>query len=105
MPCGGTHRAERLSRRLKRCRASPTSHHVHCTDIPQRTVLEMPDARRDTLRATLSASEDRLYSINPDKQVLSVPVTGSPTVVQEWTVPGATETFEGVGPGRDLHVG
>ncbi|APE09294.1 hypothetical protein ACFYRW_03970 [Rhodococcus pyridinivorans] len=63
------------------------------TGIPQRTVLEMPDASKGTLRATLSVSEDRLYWINPDKQVLSVPVTGSPTVVHEWTVPGAAETM------------
>jgi len=63
------------------------------TGTPQYTTLQMPDASGGTLRATLSVSEGRLYWINPDQQVLSVPVTGSPTVVHEWTVPGAAETM------------
>lgn len=36
--------------------------------------------------------DDRLYWTNWDQQVLSVPVTGSPTVVHEWTVPGVVDT-------------
>ncbi|UTM40117.1 hypothetical protein MX572_26070 (plasmid) [Rhodococcus pyridinivorans] len=62
------------------------------TGIPQYTTLQMPEGGGGVLRGTLSVVEDRLYWLNPDKQVLSVPVTGSPTVVHEWTVPGAADT-------------
>lgn len=62
------------------------------TGIPQYTTLVMPEVGDGVLRGTLSVIEGRLYWINPDKQVRSVPVTGSPTVTHEWTVPGATDT-------------
>ncbi|MDV2478536.1 hypothetical protein F8M49_29660 [Rhodococcus zopfii] len=62
------------------------------TGSPNRTPLDMPEVGRGALRETLSVVDGRLYWLNPDKQVLSVPVAGPPTVTHEWTLPGGADT-------------
>ncbi|MCK0093831.1 hypothetical protein MWU77_23980 [Rhodococcus sp. F64268] len=56
------------------------------------TPLDMPQVGGGALGTTLIVLDDRLYWLNPDKQVLSVPVAGSSTVTHEWTLPVAADS-------------
>ncbi|MHA4854390.1 hypothetical protein L1080_033375 [Rhodococcus sp. MSC1_016] len=61
------------------------------------TPLVMPEARGGVIRGTMAVMGDRLFWLNEDADVLSVPVAGSPTVTHEWTIPeGADATVSSV---------
>lgn len=51
------------------------------------TELEMHGLGEDVRRGTMTTVAGRLYWINYDGDVLSVPLAGAPEVKREWTIP------------------
>lgn len=66
------------------------------------TPLVMPDVVGGVIGATMTVVGDRLFWINEDADVLSVPVTGSPTVTHEWTIPGGPGAIVSSVSGTDV---